>query len=107
MDLYGETEQCFVDNKVKLARGDDHFVVEPHMLGVVKIDLKLPDNLICEHCVLQWTYVTGKFNFLYLCVPTDSVSNFLCNMHSKFLGILWKWNRCIGMWSTRTFSNML
>lgn len=101
-----ETDDCFVNNKIKLARGDDHFVVQPNMLGVVKMDLKLPDNLICSHCVLQWTYVTGNIMFL-LSGTTNYILQCLFSYNSKFLGILWKWNWCIRMWSTRTFSNML
>lgn len=53
-----EEEECFQD--VKLADGGDIYKLPSPNVGVYKIDLKLPERLSCERCVLRWTYTAGK-----------------------------------------------
>lgn len=53
-----ETEECFQPleladgsgNRYPVAKGVRHF----------KVDLKLPEGVKCEHCVIRWNYRTGN-----------------------------------------------
>ena len=61
-----ETDACFEQNRILLVNGGDTFRVPHPNAGWFDVTLRLPDNLRCNHCVLQWTYVTGEHlvNFL-------------------------------------------
>ena len=39
---------------------EDKYVMPDYESRVFDLKLKLPDNLNCEQCILQWTYVTGN-----------------------------------------------
>lgn len=55
-----ETDACFDENPLNLAKGENRFVLPPsQQLGWFDIELRLPAGLRCEHCVLRWTYVAG------------------------------------------------
>jgi hypothetical protein len=58
LDGQSETENCFQTinftdqtSNLSLASGD---------VGYFDLELELPQDLICMHCVLRWTYVTGN-----------------------------------------------
>lgn len=60
-----ESDECYDDIVVKLPNGDDkHTIVQG--LGDHEVTLQLPSGVVCKHCVLQWTYVTGMLLFLSL-----------------------------------------
>lgn len=62
-----ESEECFDDISLKLSDGQDRFVINENV-GPFYMKLKLPEDLVCEHCVLQWTWTTGEIIQLYLSI---------------------------------------
>lgn len=62
-----------VDENGKL---HDTFVItteEKKVAFIVK--LQLPANLVCSHCVLQWTYIAGQFLNEVLLIYTHTHSD--------------------------------
>jgi hypothetical protein len=54
---YGETEECFQKHRIMKSNGEGIWTVtEGYMFNIT---LKLPVDLVCDQCVLRWTYVTG------------------------------------------------
>ena len=56
--------ECFSQHPLKLANGETFYFLEPQlkMPGAeerVELKLKLPDELQCWQCIIQWTYVAG------------------------------------------------
>lgn len=60
LDEEKESEECFEKNQVKLADGNDAFVLQTYRTGNYNVPIELPPNLACKHCVLQWTYITAN-----------------------------------------------
>jgi len=42
------------------AQGDP-FGYWPDRAGIIGLSVEIPANMMCDHCVLQWKYVTGEF----------------------------------------------
>lgn len=57
------TQACLNATVLRLADSDlstqTKFIIEPNY-QFVTINLKLPNNLKCDHCVFQWKWVTGN-----------------------------------------------
>ena len=56
-----ESDSCFEENQLKLTNGNDRYVLQESGPGWFDIDLLLPSDLACKHCVLRWTYTAGNF----------------------------------------------
>lgn len=55
-----ETEDCFDQYLLSLADGSGtEFPVPDLGAHWYRINLKLPEDVVCEHCVLQWHYSAG------------------------------------------------
>lgn len=54
-----ESDECFAENRLKLANGGSRFIVTTHRTGWFNTTLQLPTDIKCRRCVLRWTYVTG------------------------------------------------
>ena len=54
-----ESDECFSDIEVQMANGELTHSIST-VVGDHLVNLKLPEGLVCDHCVLQWTYTTGK-----------------------------------------------
>ncbi|XP_039312890.1 uncharacterized protein LOC105197030 [Solenopsis invicta] len=55
-----ETEECFAQYPLKLTDGNNKYVLKSSDSGTYKMKAYLPQNLICEHCVLRWEYVAAN-----------------------------------------------
>lgn len=65
LDQGQETEQCFEKYPLKLADGSNTYKLPlPDYPQSHYINLKLPRDLTCNHCVLRWQWIAGKFDFL-------------------------------------------
>lgn len=55
------TQDCFDRNLLKdpFTMGTKFFV-DDKSVGIYNIELQLPEGVICDACVLQWRYRTGK-----------------------------------------------
>ena len=41
--------------------GQDRFdLTKPYDVGVYHLQLQLPQDVTCDQCILQWTYITGN-----------------------------------------------
>ena len=60
LDAESETEACFERNKIPISTGALSYPLPSSSTGDFKVSLRLPSNLICNRCVLQWTYVAGN-----------------------------------------------
>ncbi|CAG7720002.1 unnamed protein product [Allacma fusca] len=54
-----ETQECLDQNLLQLEDGSTQFPI-PAVSGHYYPKVKLPSNLTCEHCVLQWHYRAGN-----------------------------------------------
>ncbi|CAK9813288.1 hypothetical protein ANTQUA_LOCUS7565 [Anthophora quadrimaculata] len=54
-----ETEECFDEYPLQLADGGYEMNV-PSTKMDFEIAVRLPNDLVCEHCVLRWTYRCGN-----------------------------------------------
>jgi hypothetical protein len=54
------TQDCLDENQLYLASGESIYQLLTSDIGDYYIDLQLPQNLTCAHCVLQWHYSTGN-----------------------------------------------
>ena len=55
-----ESDSCFAANKLHFTNGLDYYYLPHANPGWFDVTLKIPSGLTCNHCVLQWTYVTGN-----------------------------------------------
>ncbi|XP_058445618.1 uncharacterized protein LOC131426884 [Malaya genurostris] len=55
-----ENEACYEKYPLLDAEGRRKWYLNSTLTGQYSVELKLPDNLASEHCVLQWTYVAGN-----------------------------------------------
>lgn len=60
LDSEGESDACFERNKIPISTGAMTWPLPSSSAGDFKLSLKLPSNLSCNRCVLQWTYVAGN-----------------------------------------------
>jgi hypothetical protein len=59
LDVESESEACFAKNKLKFADEKDEFKIG-RLTGDYRLNLKLPQGLTCNHCVLRWQYTAGN-----------------------------------------------
>ena len=58
------TQECFDKYPVLITESmDGRYHVNATENGVIRMQGRLPPNLSCEHCVLQWRYNTGISTF--------------------------------------------
>ncbi|XP_055603164.1 uncharacterized protein LOC129751587 [Uranotaenia lowii] len=55
-----ETEECFEKNQLLDANGRREWYLNSTANVDYHVKLQLPDNFTCEHCILQWTYITAN-----------------------------------------------
>lgn len=60
LDVSAETDACFQRYPLLLTNGADRYQVPSDRSGIYDVMLQLPSGLVCNHCVLQWTYTAGK-----------------------------------------------
>ncbi|XP_023944733.1 uncharacterized protein LOC112050657 [Bicyclus anynana] len=57
-DPHSKDQACFDKYPVYLEKGGKYFF--PPTQGLFKVKYRLPQGLVCDHCVLQWRYVAGN-----------------------------------------------
>lgn len=60
LDAEKESEACFDRYKIKIADNTDIYTLPSTEAKDYTLSIKLPANLTCNRCVLQWTYVAGN-----------------------------------------------
>lgn len=60
MDVEGESDACFAKNPIRTVDNQPFYQVPDRMSRDFHHQMKLPDNLTCRHCVVQWTYVAAN-----------------------------------------------
>lgn len=55
-----ESEACFERYSVLIANGSPTYLLQSTEAKDYTLSIKLPSDLVCNHCVLQWTYVAGN-----------------------------------------------
>lgn len=60
LDVEPESEACFERYPLKTASGELNWPLTSTSAGNFNVQLRLPTNLVCNRCVLQWTYVAGN-----------------------------------------------
>ncbi|XP_015518735.1 uncharacterized protein LOC107223546 [Neodiprion lecontei] len=55
-----ETEDCFEMYPLILDEGSYDYTLATSATGSYTATVKLPDSLVCEHCVLRWHWRTGN-----------------------------------------------
>jgi hypothetical protein len=53
------TQKCLDLNLLNVANNSTEYHVSPSA-AIVQINVTLPDQLVCKHCVFQWKYITGN-----------------------------------------------
>ena len=89
-DIFQDPGQnCFDQRPLWVGGGDPVFnqtryPINDYETGLRMVYVRLPMDVICEQCILQWTYVAGKKNFFvgtYFNKRQVEFSNSLaCNM---------------------------
>lgn len=65
-DIFQDPRQrCFDDSPLWVGGGDPkhnytRYPITDYETGLRMVYVRLPMNVICEQCILQWTYVAGK-----------------------------------------------
>jgi hypothetical protein len=54
-----ESEECF-KYTLQTEDGKDYYQLKSKAHKDFPVKVKLPENVSCKHCVLQWTYVTAN-----------------------------------------------
>jgi len=54
------TQECLNKHTLQLADGSGTRLTVPRGQMDFKIKLKLPDDVTCEHCMLQWDWYCGN-----------------------------------------------
>lgn len=57
-DPTNNNQDCFEQYLVELEEGGTQYY--PKGSGRYEMRYRLPEDLVCEHCVLQWRYTTGN-----------------------------------------------
>ena len=60
IDAEPESEACFERYKIRTSSGADTYPLPSTAAGDYVVSLQLPTGLVCNRCVLQWTYVAGN-----------------------------------------------
>lgn len=55
-----ETEECYEQYELVDVQGRRKWYMNSTAATQYVVELRLPTDLVCEHCVLQWTYVAGE-----------------------------------------------
>ncbi|XP_058823910.1 uncharacterized protein LOC131684787 [Topomyia yanbarensis] len=55
-----ENDACYEQIPLLDAENRRKWYLNSTLSGEYSVNLKLPEGLVCEHCVLQWTYVAGN-----------------------------------------------
>jgi Lytic polysaccharide mono-oxygenase, cellulose-degrading len=79
---YMESEDCFAQHHVMTENGDAEYHLPSDEMKPFMFTLKLPEDLVCQHCVLQWTYVTGN-NWGY-CDEANTIGALGCGIQENF-----------------------
>ena len=53
------TQDCLDLNLLEITNGSKRFHVDSTSI-IIHINVTLPNNLTCKHCVFQWKYITGN-----------------------------------------------
>jgi len=54
------TQECFDRHVLQRADGSGGRIPVPSGQNNFRIKIKLPDNVVCDHCVIQWHYYAGN-----------------------------------------------
>ncbi|KAL4221734.1 hypothetical protein ACF0H5_019989 [Mactra antiquata] len=58
-----ETQACMERHPLRIVNGDENgskfYIKDPTVTGDIHLQLELPSNFKCQHCVLRWRYRTG------------------------------------------------
>ncbi|CAH2093234.1 unnamed protein product [Euphydryas editha] len=57
-DVTSNDQACFDQYPLELEKGGTKYY--PSSSGEYKVNYRLPKDLVCDHCVLQWRYVAGN-----------------------------------------------
>lgn len=68
---FPESEDCF--QPLTLADGSYYQQVLPDQFNITT-QVQLPQDLICERCVLRWHYVAGKWLIIFKCCTKTTKS---------------------------------
>lgn len=60
LDNERESNDCFNRYPLMLINGSERFMISTFQSGDYKMNLRLPADVRCNHCVLRWTYRTGE-----------------------------------------------
>lgn len=80
-----ETEECFDEHPLDLVDKTGEIsrkYVPGTESGIYDIEVYLPENFKCEHCVLRWHYRTG--NSWGLCDKENSIEDLGCGEQENF-----------------------
>lgn len=55
-----ESDACFERYKIVISDGSSTYPLPSTQSKDYALSIKLPSDLVCNHCVLQWTYVAGN-----------------------------------------------
>lgn len=55
-----ETDECFDRYPLLDSTGNRNSYLNSTAAGMYYVNLQLPKDLVCVHCILQWTYVAGE-----------------------------------------------
>jgi len=54
------TEDCLAKNVLHLNSGEEHYQLAGNIKGPINMEVKLPEGVTCEHCVLRWKWNAGN-----------------------------------------------
>lgn len=54
-----ESEECFENIALNQTNGEPKYYIDDQV-RIFDVKLQLPEKFVCQHCVLQWTWITGK-----------------------------------------------
>ncbi|XP_062554664.1 uncharacterized protein LOC134219813 [Armigeres subalbatus] len=60
ISVEGETEGCYQQYALLDVEGRREWYMNSTAATKYNVQLQLPEDLVCDHCVLQWTYVAGN-----------------------------------------------
>ncbi|XP_022822958.1 uncharacterized protein LOC111353959 [Spodoptera litura] len=58
LDPRNQTQECFANILLELEEGGTKYY--PKGNGLFDLNYRLPSDVVCEHCVLQWKYTAGN-----------------------------------------------
>ncbi|XP_047032400.1 uncharacterized protein LOC124639190 [Helicoverpa zea] len=59
LDPYDNTQECFDQILLELEDGGTKYYPKEGS-GTYEVNYRIPSNIVCEHCVLQWKYTAGN-----------------------------------------------